>query len=663
MTNNCPITHMKLHTPLSLFAAVAAFCAVPLLGQNPDTTAKLGTVVVSASTVPRPATTLSQAVTVLSGADLRARGVERVSDALREVPGAMVVQSGSFGSVTSLFLRGGESRYTKVLIDGVPVNADGGFFDFSHLTTDNVDRIEIVRGPASVLYGADAVSGIVQIFTRKPTGDRRASLGARGGTYHTLDVDADASSGPGPASLSFGAAHHSTAGILPFNNQYQNGTLSSAFKVSTGESGKATLSARYTAADFHYPTDFNGEPVDSNAYRTQHRLTVGLDAVRILSSYAQARLLAGDNEVTDVTDDIATPFGATERQHSASTSREYRREADARISFFLPTSATVTVGAGYQKEHETSSNASGPLGGPTTPTDFFAASRDNFAYYTELLGNPSEQFSYTLSGRVDDNSDYRRFATYRLGANVRVLPPLSLRASLSTAFNAPAFSELRPTLFTVGSPDLNPERIRAAEIGIATNFKPDLFRLSADYFAQRFSDLIQFINGDPPDFLGSYANLTGASSNGWEAEMSVFPSGRWRGGVSYTIVNPRVTEIPGGYQGTDRVGDALIRRPSHSGSVVLSYMKSAGVSVGVAANYVGKRPDTDFSVFPSSRVTLPAYVKLDLSADMPVTLGRLNGFVLNARLENALNKYYEDVLHFRAPGRTILIGARASTLF
>jgi vitamin B12 transporter len=92
-------------------------------------------------------------------------------------------------------------------------------------------------------------------------------------------------------------------------------------------------------------------------------------------------------------------------------------------------------------------------------------------------------------------------------------------------------------------------------------------------------------------------------------------------------------------------------------------MKSAGVSVGAAANYVGKRPDTDFSVFPSPRVTLPAYVKLDLSADMPVTLGRLNGFVLNARLENALNKYYEDVLHFRAPGRTILIGARASTLF
>src|SRR5436190_24043 len=150
-----------------------------VIAQATDT-AQLRTVVVSASKVPRPAASLSQAVTVLSGDDLRARGIARVSDALREVPGASLVQSGSFGALTSLFLRGGESRYTKVLIDGVAVNAAGGFFDFSHLTTDNIDRIEIVRGPASVLYGADAISGIVQIFTRAGSNESQASISARG---------------------------------------------------------------------------------------------------------------------------------------------------------------------------------------------------------------------------------------------------------------------------------------------------------------------------------------------------------------------------------------------------------------------------------------------------------------------------------------------------
>src|SRR5436190_11777286 len=277
------------------------------LSQTPDT-AQLGTVVVSGSKVPRPAEVLTQPITVLSGDDLRARGVARVSDALREVPGASLVQSGSDGALTSLFLRGGESRYTKVLIDGVPVNAPGGYFDFSHLTTDNIDRIEIVRGPASVLYGADAATGIVQIFTRRGSSEPRASIAARGGTYHSLDVDGDASGSYGPGAFSFGGAHHSTDGILPFNNQYKNGTLSSSVSLSHGAAGDARLTARYTAAEFHYPTDFTGAPVDSNSYRTQHRLTVGLDAGRNLSAGVQARVLAGSNDVSDLTDDIAVPF-------------------------------------------------------------------------------------------------------------------------------------------------------------------------------------------------------------------------------------------------------------------------------------------------------------------------------------------------------------------
>lgn len=651
------MTHKSLAITIGILAATPVNSAI---AQEKDTT-HLGTVVVSASKVPRPASTLTQAVTVLLGEDLRARGVTRVTDALREVPGAMLVQSGSFGSVTSLFLRGGESRYTKVLIDGVAVNADGGFFDFSHLTTDNIDRIEIVRGPASVLYGADAVTGIVQIFTRKGSADSRASLGLRGGTYRSLDVDGDASGGNALGQYSVGAAQHSTNGILPFNNQYRNGTLSSAASVGNAATGDAKLSARYTAAEFHYPTDFNGQPVDSNSYRTQHRLTLGLDAGRNLSDFAQARFLAGTNEVSDLTEDIAVPFGGTTPEHSAFKSRGYRRNAEGRLSFFLPTNATVTAGANYEAEHERSSNGSGPVGGATIETDSFDASRHNVAYYSELLGNPDDRFSYTLSGRVDDNSDYHRFTTYRLGGNAEIISGIRLRASLSTAFNAPAFSELRPTLFTVGSPNLRPERSRSAEVGL-TGAWAELIRVSAGYFNQRFSDLIQFVNGGPPDFKGSYANLTGASSNGYEAELALLPLNNWHGSASYTIVNPRVTEVPPGFQGAN-VGDALIRRPSHSGSLVVEYSRPASVNVGATVNYVGKRPDTDFSQFPSPRVTLPAYTKLDLSAELPIFSAARHGFALNARVENALNKRYEDALHFAAPGRTVLIGARASTIF
>jgi len=647
---------------VAMVAITLVLSATSVEAQEKDTT-RLETVVVSASKTPKPASTLTQPVTVISGEELRARGVTRVSEALREVPGASIVQSGSFGAVTSLFLRGGESRYTKVLIDGVPVNAPGGFFDFSHLTTDNIERIEIVRGPSSVLHGADAVTGTVQIFTRKGAGRPRLSLAARGGTYRSFDLSADASGSSDRGAFSLGAARHSTDGILPFNNQYQNGTLSTALKLGQGSAGDATLSARYTAAEFHYPTDFAGQPVDSNAYRVQHRLTVALDAGRNLGPAVQARLLAGSNDVSDLTEDIAVPFGGTTPEHSAFRSRGYRRNAEGRITFFIPEYATLTMGATYEREHENSSNASGNVGGPSVQTDSFDASRRNVAYYSEILGTLTGRLSYTLSGRVDDNSDYDRFSTYRIGANAVLVSGLGLRASLSTAFNAPAFNQLRPTLYTLGSPNLRPERIRSAEIGLVTTLRADAVRLSGSYFNQRFAELIQYVNGGPPSFKGSYANLTSASANGYEAELQIAPGPRWRGSASYTVVKPRVVQISPGYFGSDRAGDALIRRPSHSGSVVAAFTAASGLSLSGAVSFVGKRPDTDFAQFPSPRVTLPAYTKADLSVEYPLTSAARGGLTLNARVENLFDEQYEDVLHFSAPGRVVLVGGRATALF
>ncbi|MBI1808865.1 MAG: TonB-dependent receptor, partial [Gemmatimonadetes bacterium] len=141
----------------------------------------LGAVVVTATREPVASAVPTATTTVLRGDDLRAAGITRVADALRLVPGASVVGSGSVGSQTSLFLRGGNSDYVRVLIDGVPVNDAGGGFDFSTLTTANIDRIEVLRGPASVLYGSDAVTGVIQLFTRQGAGPLHWSALAGGG--------------------------------------------------------------------------------------------------------------------------------------------------------------------------------------------------------------------------------------------------------------------------------------------------------------------------------------------------------------------------------------------------------------------------------------------------------------------------------------------------
>jgi vitamin B12 transporter len=657
MKNSTALRSLALLVSIAMLAP--GIVAARMEAQQPDTVS-LRTVVVSATKGPVSRNELTQSVTVISGAELRARGVARVSDALQLVPGATLAQNGSFGSVSSLFLRGGESRYTKVLIDGVAVNESGGFFDFSHLTTDNIDRIEVVRGPASVLYGADAVTGIIQIFTREGRGPLSLSAGARGGTYGTVDTDAGVSGSSNGVAYSLAGAAHRSDGILRFNNEYYNGTVSGSLALAPRATTSARVSARYTNAEFHYPTDYTGAPVDSNSYRVQHRLTAGFDAVTVISPSIRARILGGTNEVSDLSEDIAVPFGAQNPLHSAALSRGYRRTGEARLEFSLPASATLSVGGEYVREHETSTDSEGPVGPKAVPVSTFAAERSNRAAYAELIGSLAGRVAYTAAARIDDNSDYKSYATYRLGMSVPVAGGTRLRGSLGTAFNAPAFSQLWPTLYTVGSPDLTPEHSSSWEAGVEHALESGYGRMSASYFNQRFDDLIQYVAGGPPSFKGGYANLAQARSNGYEATIEVTPPGIVSASASLTQANPRVTRISPAYSGDLTVGAALIRRPTHSATASLAVSPRWG-SFSVVANRIGKRPDVDFVLFPSPTVTLPAYTRLDASASVDVWKSE-NGssLALTGRAENAFGAKYETVLHFPAPGRVLLVGARFS---
>jgi vitamin B12 transporter len=642
---------------------ILCFAAATASAQSPDT-ATLSAVVISATKVPSSRSSLTQQVTVISGDDLRARGITRVTDALRSVPGASLVQNGSTGSVTSLFLRGGESRYTKVLIDGVVVNAPGGFFDFSHLTTDNVERIEIVRGPASVVHGADAISGIVQIFTRQGRGPMNLTTDARAGNSGSREATLDVNGSGGPARYSLGGGTRRTDGVLSFNNNYYNGTLSGSFGLTPWKGTDALVSARYTNAEFHYPTDFTGAPVDSNAYRVQHRFTTGIDAKTQLGEKVLGRVLLGNNEVSDLTEDIFAPFSPSDipppKRHSALFSRNKRRSAEAGLTFKLPQTTSLNVGAEYVDEREKSTNSEGSVGGPTTPVSEFAADRNNVAYYSELTATSPAGASWTLSARRDDNSDYDAFTTYRAGASLPVGKDSRLRASISTAFNAPAFEQLRPTLYTVGNPDLKPERARSWEIGMEQTLVYGILKVSANYFRQRFFDMIQYVPGGPPSFLGSYANLTEATSNGYETELTLTPLNEWSGSASFTVAEPRASKVPTDFAGDLREGDALLRRPKRSGAGSITWARAGAGSFSVMGSYVGERPDVDFNEFPSPRVTLPAYTKLDVAASLEIfkSESRKSSISLTGRVDNALDRKYEDVLHYGAPRRQYLIGAR-----
>ncbi|HUQ19856.1 MAG TPA: TonB-dependent receptor, partial [Gemmatimonadaceae bacterium] len=185
--------------------------------------------------------------------------------------------------------------------------------------------------------------------------------------------------------------------------------------------------------------------------------------------------------------------------------------------------------------------------------------------------------------------------------------------------------------------------------------------VSLVYFNQRFRDLIQYVPGGPPNYLGSFANLTEAESNGYEAEFEFTPPGIVSASGNYTQASPLVKRVSSSYTGDLLPGQPLLRRPTHSGSGTLRVTPRRG-SFAVTATYIGKRPDLDFNEFPSPTVTLPAYTKIDVAGSVDIWRAASNrsSFSLTARAENVLNKEYETVLHFPAPGRVLIIGARFS---
>ena len=647
---------MKKITFVLRFIALTVLSDAPLAAQQPDT-AVLSGVVISATKAPVSSAALTQSVSVITGEELRARGIVTLADALRSLPGVAVAANGSYGSLTSLFLRGGESRYTKFLVDGVPVNAVGGYFDLSHLTTDNIERIEVVRGPASAVHGADAVSGAVQIFTRKGAGPLRASAELRAGSYGTVDAGVGASGAGVRAGFSAHGARHSTDGILPFNNEYLNETASASLRFLPDGATSVNLTVRATRAEAHYPTDFAGNVVDSNAFRDQRRRTLSLDAERALAPGVELRLVGGANDVTEFTDDVATL--ATGDVRDRFTSKNRRRRAEGRLGF-ESSGGVLTVGAEYQTERERSRSASGPVDGELLDYSSFSGKRTTRAAFAEHVVSRGP-LAVTLGGRLDDPSDFERALTYRVGASLRALPGSRVRASLSTAYNAPAFYHLLDTDFTTGNPGLSPERARNLELGLTQDVPGGFLSVTGTYFDQKFEELIEYVPGGPPQFVGTYANLRGATSKGVELELKTAARRGWSGSASVTLLDAVVSELGSGYEGEARVGDELLRRPRKSGDLRLGWHGRDGASATFTARLIGRRPDFDFRAFPSARVTLPSATIADFAASFPVTRGGTTPVALTARVDNVFDRRYQEVFNFDAPGRRILVGGRIET--
>jgi vitamin B12 transporter len=457
---------------VALLATLALPAAVLAQAISPDT-ARIAPIVVTATRAPLGQRELPVAVTIIRGEDLRLRGVTSVAEALTDVSSAYVAQSGSAGAQTSLFLRGGESKYVKVLIDGVPVNDPGGAYDFASLTTDNVERIEVVRGPASVVYGADAVTGVVNVITRRGTAAARTDLdlavggaprersgNAARGMMHTLDADARTSGAfsAGGGDFTLGLARHQSSGLYQLNNAYGNNVFSARAAFAPDQRTSVRLALHYTDFRYNYPTNSAGAAVDSNAFKTQDRTVVGVDVGRTLGARAAATLSLGssmnDGGTNDALDD---PSGSS----YVSQDKIRRRNAEVRLQLTPAASSIVTLGVQTEQEDE-QSQSQGSFGGFPF-TSLFDAARRNTAGYGELVTTVFERVTATVGARLDDNERFGQFFTGRAGLSWRVLPNTRLRATTGNAFREPSFFENYASGYVVGNPGLAPEHTRSAD--------------------------------------------------------------------------------------------------------------------------------------------------------------------------------------------------------
>ena len=654
--------------PVALAAALALAERASAQDVAPDT-ARIAPVVVTATRSPLPAARTPASVTVVAGERLRAEGITTMADALRTVPGLTVVQSGSYGGATSIFIRGGESKYAKILVDGVPINEAGGAFDLSALSTDHIDRIEVVRGPASVLYGSDAMAGVVQLFTRRGTGTVSGDVSARAGGFASRDIEASARGGSARLHYSLGAAQRATDGFQAFNSGFRQGTGSALVGGALG-AFDASVSARFTDRELHFPTNGSGQVVDSNAVRRDDRLAIGVDAAYRASSRVTLRAALASHDVHGVTDD--QPDSPGDAGYAFTTNeRSRRRSGDVRVELALPAGSALTLGAQVERkwqEMATRSNFGDDVPSP--------ASRRSTGGYAQLLLSPVANATVALGGRFEHNEQFGDFWTYRAAATTVLPTTTRLRASVGTAFREPTFLETEGSAYVIGNRALNPEHAFSVDAGVEQRL--GITTVGATWFANSFRDMIdyEFSETEP-----NYFNVARTRASGLELEGRVAIANGLHADAAFTHLNARVVDPGTGTTATSSFapGARLLRRPVRSLALGVGY-RARGHGVEMRARRVGSREDVyyppDFA--PARRVVLDSYTRVDLSGEARlIPLRALGGVAAMLRVENVLDARYSEAAGynydfsltddaslrqtgFRGAGRRLLAGVRVS---
>ena len=675
-------------------------------------------VVVTATRVAESRSATTESMAVFTAADIQALGATSIVDLLRVVPGLNVESTGREGALSSLFARGGESDYNLVLIDGVRVNPSGGAFDFSRISAGEIDRLEVVRGGQSSLYGSDAIGSVVQVFTKRAApGDAPRVIGSlEGGSFSTRRTDASVLGGAQRrADYQLGVAYRGTEGafqdILPDHDTFSQTSIDAGVGAILGDRATLRTGLRYanakgkaigpidygsrdtgTAADtrdLSWHLDFShriSDRVDQTAqvnYFKSYRLsadTIGDPTynvyavlsgtpgalfpnsprlVRLVDQPTFAALQSGSQALAAGQFLAKTNFGVSD--FTSTTKSEFRRPA-VRYQANATWGGGQILSGGYDYERESD---------PLNPSFLV----ENNAFFLQQQFHAQDRWLATLGVRLDKNSHYGNNASPKLSLGGYLVPYRKGALSSVKAFSNigrgiknPQFGELYSTAFTDGNPDLRPERARTIDAGAEITFDDQRVLARVTYFDNAFNDQVAFKSTGPGiDGKPDYINIDGSQANGWELEGALQrPIAGFTASAGYAFVDTQVVAFVSTSE-QFQPGQPLLRRPKHSAMFRASYTRGRA-TVNANIRYVGQRHDAAFlglsavvtpgSAVPAGRsvdITVnPAYTVSWFGAEVRVSR-EVAGYI---RIDNLTDAVYESVLGYPATPRSVVAGVR-----
>lgn len=633
---------------VSIFST-ALFClflSSPVPADEPAE--KIEKVVISATLVETPVEEVGSSVTVIDHGEIASSGATSIGNIIRTVPGVEVVRYGGPGQLTSAFIRGARSEQTLVLLDGIELNdpsTSSRITDLAFLDLFDVERIEVLRGPQSPLYGSDAIGGVINIITRRGSGENKIGLLGEGGSFSTVRLSGSLSGGYDTFDYFAGVLWSDSSGISAAEKEdgnsekdgYSNRTASARVGFYPADLLSFDFVLRYTDTDLDLD-NFGGPGGDDPNYTSDTRQI--FFAASALATLFDNRW---DQELTfsiaDHDRDISNPPDTMNPGSQTGSYHGRLWKFDWRNTLYAIENHILTAGIEYQNEEADSHFAMSGFGmmfEDVLPEE----QADTKAGYIQDHLSLGERFFLTAGLRVDDHSKFASETTYRI-VPVFILPNTGtrIRGSYGTGYKAPTLYQLFSPLY--GNQSLEPETSDGWEAGIEQEFFAEKLLVGITWFHQKFEDMIDF------DFLTSgFFNLSRAKSRG--AELY----GTWqltddlslRGAYTYTDTEDSST------------GEELLRRAKNRFSMTANcrFMEDKG-NLNLEVIYTGKRDDMDFSAFPASRVTLDSYVLVNLAGSYDVN----EHVTVFARIENLLDEEYQEVLGYGTPGISAYAGLKA----